>query len=104
MFTDAAVHELIGRTVIVGLDRLDEDGVWLGRDQYYGTITDGSRTGGVKIQTSSGEVITLPPDLRPYFGASGAYRLNSPGSTGDTGEVAVKPDLQTTWSQTQRAD
>src|SRR3954462_10541058 len=91
MFTDAAMHELIGKTVIVGLDRLDADGSWLGRDRYYGTITEGSRCEGVKIQTSSGETITLPPDLRPYFAApAGAHRLENP-------DQAVKnPDLQTT--------
>lgn len=99
MFTSAAGNELLGKTVIVGLERMDADGCLVGRDQYYGTIAEASRTGGVKVQTSSGEVITLPPDLRPYFGApSGANRSNS------TSDAAADPDLQTTWTQTLPPD
>ena len=45
--------------------------------------------------TRSGEVYTLPPDLRAFFSARpGSYRLRG------TGEVVINPDYTTTWDFT----
>jgi hypothetical protein len=43
----------------------------------------------------SGDVYTLPPDLRAFFPAPpGSYRLR------ETGEVVVDPDYTATWNIT----
>jgi hypothetical protein len=99
MFSEAAVGELIGKSVVVDIDRVAADGVLVGRDQYYGRIARGSRAEGIVIERSSGGALTFPPDLRPYFGArAGEYRF------ANTDEVVTNPDLQTTWLQPASAD
>ena len=94
MFSDEAVQGLIGKTIIVGIERLDADGVLIGRDQYHGRIARASRAEGIVVEQSSGDALRFPPDLRPYFGAPpGVYRF------ANMDEVVTDPDLQTTWFQ-----
>lgn len=95
MFTDAAARQLIGKRVIVGITNRGEDGELLEHEQYDCHILRASAAEGIVLQTHAGDLLTLPPDLRPYFGARpGEYRFKS------TDHVAVDPDLQTTWTRT----
>ena len=95
MFSAGAARDLIGRRVIVGITR--NDGGLIRRDQFHGRIVRATRAEGVVLQSSSGDELTLPPDLRAFLRARrGEYRFKS------TGEVVTDPDLQTTWTVTAR--
>jgi hypothetical protein len=97
MFSEAAVHELLGKRVIVGITHETQDGHVVSRDQYDGRIVRANQSEGVVLQSPSGEELKLPPDLRAFFGArAGEYRFKS------TGHVVADPDLQTAWTHTVR--
>ena len=67
-------------------------------EQFFGSVTHIDPEKGVTLQlggSRSGEVFTLPPDLRAFFPAlPGFYRLR------ETGDVVVDPDYTTTWTFT----
>ncbi len=66
--------------------------------QFYGTVMSADPEEGITLRLAgsrSGEVYTLPPDLRAFFPARpGSYRLRG------TGEVVIDPDYTTTWDLT----
>jgi hypothetical protein len=82
--------------VLVGLTFNEPDGPQL--DQFFGTVMSTDPDEGITLRlegSRSGEVYTLPPDLRAFFPAApGSYRLR------DTGEVVEDPDYTTTWERT----
>jgi hypothetical protein len=99
MFTASAAQELLGRRVIVGITNIDADGSLVDKELYDCQIVGASEADGLVLQTHTGDVLTLPPDLRGFFGAArGEYRFKS------TGHVVAAPDLQTDWTRTLPRD
>lgn len=95
MFTETAAKELLGKRVIVGIHTRSTEGHLRDREQYDCQILRVNPTEGFVLQTHDGNILTLPPDLRPFFGArAGEYTFKT------TGHVAVNPDLETTWTRT----
>ena len=93
---DARAEKLHGSTVLVGVTYNEPEGQRL--EQFYGTVMSPDPETGIMLRlegSRSGEVYTLPPDLRAFFPANpGSYRLR------DTGEVVIDPDFTTTWDFT----
>jgi hypothetical protein len=95
MFSEAAVTDLIGKRVIVGLTQEPHDGRPIRQEQYQGRIVRASLTEGIVLQAPSGKELKLPPDLRAFCRApAGQYRFRS------SGEVVADPDRQTAWTYT----
>jgi hypothetical protein len=86
----------MGSTVLVGLTYDEPAGERL--EQFYGTVVSADPKEGITLRldgSRSGEVYTLPPDLRAFFPARpGSYRLR------ETGEVVIDPDYTITWEIT----
>jgi hypothetical protein len=92
----ARAEKLVGATVLVGLTFNEPAGQRL--EQFYGTVMSADPEEGITLRldgSRSGEIYTLPPDLRAFFLARpGSYRLR------ETGEVVIDPDYTTTWDFT----
>jgi hypothetical protein len=92
----AKAEKLKGATVLVGLTFNEPAGQRL--EQFHGTVMSVDAEDGITLRlegSRSGEVYTLPPDLRAFFAAKpGSYRLR------ETGEVVIDPDYTTTWEFT----
>ena len=92
----ARAENLQGATVLVGLTFDEPTGPRL--EQFFGTVMSAEPVNGITLRlegSRSGEVYTLPPDLRAFFPAPpGSYRLRG------TGEVITDPDYTTTWDFT----
>ena len=94
MFTEPGAKALIGKRVLVGITNRSDDGGVVDLEEYDCRIVRASADEGIVMQAASGEVLTFPPDLRPYFGARrGEYRFKR------SGHVALDPDLQTSWTR-----
>jgi hypothetical protein len=94
MFTEGAAREILGKRVILGIANFSSDGRLLDREQYDCHVLRTSSTEGIVLQAHTGDLLTLPPDLRAFFGARrGEYRFKA------TGHVVPDPDLETTWSR-----
>jgi len=89
-------EKLLGSTVLVGVTYDEPAGQR--QEQFYGTVMVADPEEGITLRlegSRSGEVYTLPPDLRALFPAPpGAYRLRA------TGEVVTDPDYTSTWTFT----
>lgn len=92
----AQAEKLRGSTVLVGLTLNEPSGQRL--EQFYGTVMSADPIEGITMRlegSRSGEVYTLPPDLRAFFPAKpGTYRLR------ETRETVVDPDYTATWEFT----
>jgi|GEM_PF-147421 len=92
----AQAERLHGATVLVGLTFEEPEGPQL--EQFFGTVMSTDPHEGITLRlegSRSGELYTLPPDLRAFFPAPpGSYRLRQ------TGEVVEDPDYTTTWERT----
>lgn len=91
-------HELVGKTVLLGLTFADSDGNIVERVQRHGVVESADPERGVAVrlvgpgQAWDGELYRLPPDLSAFADAApGAYRLHS------TGETIVDPDFTASW-------
>ena len=86
-------YSLVGKSVLVGITRIDAAGTFLEKGECHGRITSVDGSDGIKVTLSDGEVLTLPPDPDSFREAKpGIYRLRS------TGEEVVDPDLTTVWT------
>ncbi|MFX1535690.1 MAG: hypothetical protein ACFFDI_15865 [Promethearchaeota archaeon] len=85
--------KFIGKYILIGITRLDNEGNIIRQDQYHG-IFEAMDDQCIYIRlTNSGEVFTLPPDLSAFQKAEpGEYRLRS------TGEVVINPDFTVVWT------
>ncbi len=85
------VETLIGKTVLIGITRLDHDGELIEQRQHVGTFA--SMDGMIHVTLAGGEEFTLPPDLSAFRKAQpGIYRLRS------TGEEIENPDFVASWT------
>ena len=92
--------DLIGKTLLIGLTRLDAGGSVVEQVQLYGIVTEASPHGITIICQGDnlGQKFTVPPDLSAIVAAEpGSYRLRS------TGEVVVDPDYTASWTTQPRA-
>jgi hypothetical protein len=89
------LDELIGKTVLVAITRVDHTGELLSQDQFHGVVVSLDEEL-VHIRVAgTGEDFTLPPDPRAFFyAAPGEYTLRA------TGEMVTDPDITTTWTVT----
>lgn len=84
--------DLIGRTLLVGVTFYTYDNEFMEQKQFYGEVTEANERF-ISIRMQSGEMLTLPPDLRSTKVAKpGEYRLRS------TGEIVINPDYLATWN------
>ena len=92
----AFAERLQGSTVSVGITFNEPTGDRA--EQFFGTVMLADPEQGITLRlegSRSGEMYTLPPDLRGFFPAPpGSYRLRQ------TGEVVVDPNYTTTWDMT----
>src|SRR5690242_16542495 len=91
-------HELVGKTVLLGLTFADAEGNVISRTQRHGVIEFADPERGIAArlvgpgQSWDGELYQLPPDPSVFSEAApGAYRLRS------TGETIVDPDFTASW-------
>ena len=85
-------EKYIGKTIIIGITRLDADGELIELIQMHGVISRAT-PGTIEIKLSTGDSYSLPPDYDSIQPAPpGEYRFRS------TGETVVDPDLMTTWT------
>ena len=84
-------HDLIGKTLLVGITYYTKNGDLIERKQFYGKVVFAD-TSGITLLQDSGEKLELPPDLSSTKKAPrGEYRLHS------TGETVKDPDFLSTW-------
>jgi hypothetical protein len=90
-FDLARARAILGKTVLMALRYVNEEGSLIERKQLYGVIIKADEREGVDVRLSgsrAGEVFKLPPDTRSFEDArAGKYTLKS------TGEVVENPDL-----------
>lgn len=85
--------DLIGKHVLIGLTFMTSDGEVESQEQYHGLVVCCDETTVAIEPWGGGDLITLPPDLRPFQQAPpGEYRLRS------TGETVVDPDFTASWT------
>src|SRR5262249_25255393 len=94
---DAAfAADLIGKTLLIGLTRLDASGSVVEQLQLHGIVTEASPDVGITVicqGDSLGEKFRRPPELSAIVAAEpGSYQLKS------TGEVVIDPDYTTSWT------
>ncbi|MEY4483887.1 MAG: hypothetical protein RL693_1339 [Verrucomicrobiota bacterium] len=86
-----AIKNLIGKTVLIGISKLNHRDEVLEQQQYVGVIA--SIDDLIHIRLSNGVDFTLPPDLNAFQAAQpGVYRLRS------TGEEVEDPDFTVSWT------
>lgn len=87
------LSELLGKSVLVGITRVDHSGETVSQEQFHGRV-ESFDDGLVHIRVAgSGKDFTLPPDASAFVRAHpGHYHLRS------TGEVVVDPDFTSSWT------
>ena len=87
------LDELLGRTVRVGITRVDHNNRRVRQDQFHGRV-ESLDDGLVHIRVAgTGKDFTLPPEVSAFTRAQpGLYRLRA------TGEVVVDPDFTSSWT------
>jgi hypothetical protein len=87
------LSDLLGKSVLVGITRVDHDDQLLSQEQFHGRV-ESLDDGLVHIRVAgSGEDFTLPPEASAFVRAPpGHYRLRS------TGEVVIDPDFTSSWT------
>jgi hypothetical protein len=91
--TISDISELLGKTVLVGITRVNHENELVSQHQYYGRV-ESLDDGLVHIRVAgTDEDFTLPPDASAFANARpGSYRLRA------TGEVVVNPDFTSSWT------
>lgn len=83
--------ELLGKRVLVGITRVDQNDEVVSREELHGRVTEIGNS--IHVRLSSGEDYKLPPDTNAFYPAApGEYRLRT------TGEVVVDPDFLSIWT------
>jgi hypothetical protein len=92
-------EDLLGRTVVVGLTYVAQDGALREQFQFHGEVVEIDH-GCVSVREPSGEIFTLPPDLEVFEPAvpGAQYRLRS------SGVVVSEPDFTASWTIEVPAD
>ena len=86
-------YSLVGKTVLIGITRLDHDDELIEKTEKVGRIVSVDPDDGIKIDVGEAELFTLPPRPENFHNARpGVYRLRS------TGETVTDPDLTTVWT------
>lgn len=86
------VNQLIGKTIIIGITRVDANDELIEQIQMHGVISEITAKN-ISIRLSTGKDYNLPPDCSSIKKAPpGEYRFRS------TGETVVNPDYMTTWT------
>ncbi|MFZ4766874.1 MAG: hypothetical protein ACOYMN_18130 [Roseimicrobium sp.] len=87
------LSELLGKTVLVGITRVDHKKELVSQYQFHGRV-ESLDDGLVHIRVAgSGKDFTLPPDPSAFTRAHpGRYRLRA------TDEVVVDPDFTSLWT------
>ncbi|CAN5724382.1 hypothetical protein BH11VER1_BH11VER1_21380 [soil metagenome] len=85
------IKNLIGKTVLIGVSKLNHQDELVEQNQYAGVITSMDQL--IHVRLTSGVEFTLPPDLSAFQAAQpGVYRLRS------TGEEVENPDFTVSWT------
>jgi hypothetical protein len=86
-------YSLVGKTVLIGITRLDHDDELIEKTEKFGRIVSVDQHSGIKVDVGEPELFTLPPTPENFNDARpGVYRLRS------TGETIEDPDLTTIWT------
>ena len=86
-------YSLVGKTVLIGITRLDHDDELIEKTEKFGRIASVDPHDGIKVDVGEPELFTLPPNPQHFNHARpGVYRLRS------TGETVEDPDLTTIWT------
>jgi hypothetical protein len=86
-------YSLVGKTVLIGITRVDHDDELIERTEKVGRIVTVDPDDGIKVDVGEAELLTLPPNPQDFHDARpGVYRLRS------TGETVTDPDLTTVWT------
>lgn len=86
-------HTLLGRTILVGLTYLKEDGTLDRQEQYFGRIESVGADRWMSVERDGVSVVRVPCDPKAMqIAARGTYRLRS------TGEEIVDPEILSTWT------
>jgi hypothetical protein len=86
-------HSLVGKTVLIGITRLDHHDELIEKTEKFGRIASVDPDDGIKVDVGERELFTLPPNPEHFIDARpGIYRLRS------TGETVEDPDLTTIWT------
>ena len=86
-------YSLVGKTVLMGITRLDHDDELIERTEKFGRIVSVDPDDGIKVDVGEAELFTLPPNPENFHDARpGVYRLRS------TDETVTDPDLTTVWT------
>lgn len=86
-------HTLLGRTILVGLTYLNEQGAVDRQVQYFGRIESIRSDEWMNIERDGVSVVKVPCDPKAMqIAAKGTYRLRS------TGEEIVDPEILSTWT------
>jgi hypothetical protein len=86
-------RSLVGKTVLIGITRLDHDDELIEKTEKFGRIASVDPQSGIKVDVGEPELFILPPTPENFNEARpGLYRLRS------TGETVEDPDLTTIWT------
>jgi hypothetical protein len=86
-------YSLVGKTVLIGITRLDHDDELIEKTEKFGRIASVDPNDGIKVDVGEPELFTLPPNPEYFNDARpGVFRLRS------TGETVEDPDLTTIWT------
>ena len=90
---DRDPYSLVGKTVLIGITRLDHDDGLIEKTEKVGRIVSVDPDEGIRVDVGEPELFTLPPNPENFRDARpGVYRLRS------TGETVTDPDLTTVWT------
>lgn len=82
-----------GRTVLVGITEVSDDGEVVDRQQFAGVLRGVGDDGWITLELLDGTLASLPPDTRPFEEARpGRYELST------TGQVVDDPDFLCSWT------
>ena len=89
------VRQLVGKTVLIGVDYHSHDGGLVQQQQFFGPITEITRERGIVVRDQiTDSEYCLPPDLDHLHPAKkGTYTLRA------TGRVVTDPDFTTVWTR-----